>query len=112
MALWFLRGMRKGVVTTRYPRTPPDPWTRTLSTPPAFRPNALVDAVVDDLLDACPTGALRRDGDVLVYDLGACTACGRCLDAAPGAVEPSGEIELAATDRRDLVKRIPIRGGV
>ena len=33
MALWFLRGVRRGVVTTRYP-TEVDSWTAQLPTPP------------------------------------------------------------------------------
>jgi len=40
--------------------------------------------------------------------VGACTACGRCREAAPGAVTASGEFELAATARGHLVKRIPL----
>jgi formate hydrogenlyase subunit 6/NADH:ubiquinone oxidoreductase subunit I len=47
---------------------------------------------------------------VLIFDAGACTACGRCLEAAPEAVTPSGEFELAARDRGHLVKRIPLLG--
>jgi formate hydrogenlyase subunit 6/NADH:ubiquinone oxidoreductase subunit I len=47
---------------------------------------------------------------VLIFDVGACTACGRCREAAPGAVTASGEFELAATARGHLVKRIPLRG--
>jgi formate hydrogenlyase subunit 6/NADH:ubiquinone oxidoreductase subunit I len=54
--------------------------------------------------------ALRRQDDVLIFDVGACTACGRCAEAAPDAITASGEFELAATARSALVKRIPIRG--
>ena len=45
---------------------------------------------------------------MLIFDVGACTACGRCREAAPEAVTASGEFELAATARADLVKRIPL----
>ena len=58
----------------------------------------------------CPSIALSRQGDDLVFDVGACTACGRCAAAAPHAVTSSGEFELAATTRSALVKRIPILG--
>ena len=47
---------------------------------------------------------------VLVFDAGACTACGRCAEAAPHAVTSSGEFELAATARSALVKKIPLLG--
>jgi formate hydrogenlyase subunit 6/NADH:ubiquinone oxidoreductase subunit I len=56
----------------------------------------------------CPSRALRREDDTLIFDVGACTACGRCREAAPEAVTASGEFELAATERADLVKRIPL----
>lgn len=109
MTLWFIRGIRRGVVTTRYPARP-DPSAPALPTPPAFRPDELTGRVADRLVAVCPSGALRRDGRVLVYDVGACTACGRCASEAPGAVTRSGDFELATTDRSVLMKRIPIGG--
>jgi formate hydrogenlyase subunit 6/NADH:ubiquinone oxidoreductase subunit I len=107
--LWFIRGIRRGVVTTRYPARP-DESARFLPAPPAFRPQALTRETADRLAGTCPSGALRRDGAVLVYDVGACTACGRCAAEAPHAVTSSGEFELAATGRSVLIKRIPLRG--
>ncbi|HUJ07284.1 MAG TPA: hypothetical protein VLX31_14340 [Streptosporangiaceae bacterium] len=107
MALWFLRGLRRGVVTTGYPARSDDSAAR-LPTPPAFRPAALDRSTADRLVAVCPSLALRREADVLVFDVGACTACGRCQDAVPGAAAPSGEFELAATSRAHLVKRIPL----
>ena len=110
MPLWFVRGLRRGVVTTRYPaRT--DSSAAALPTPPAFRPEALTRELADRLCLICPSWALTRNGDVLIFDVGACTACGRCQEVAPGAVRPSGEFELATTDRAALIKRIPLLGG-
>ena len=40
MPLWFARGLRRGVVTTRYPDRP-DVSAVDLPTPPAFRPRQL-----------------------------------------------------------------------
>lgn len=111
MAFWFVQGLRRGVVTTRYPATEPDPWTRALPTPPAFVPELLTPALVDELAAACPSGALAHVDDTLVIDLGACSACGRCLSIAGQAARPSGLLELAARRRADLVKHIPIAGG-
>jgi formate hydrogenlyase subunit 6/NADH:ubiquinone oxidoreductase subunit I len=107
MAVWFLRGIRRGVVTTRYPRTPPDPWIRDLAGPPVFQPDRLTRHIADELVDICPSRALRRNDGELVVDLGACTWCGLCFGTA---VRPSHEIELAATSRENLIKTIPIRG--
>ena len=109
MALWFLRGLRRGVLTTRYPRGTPEPWTRELPSPPLFDTSLLDTDMADRLITICPSFALRRDDHVLIYDVGACTACGRCLAAAPDAVRPSGAFELAATSRDALIKLIPLR---
>jgi hypothetical protein len=107
MPLWFVRGLRRGIVTTRYPAGP-DRCAADLPTPPAFRAHLLDAELADRLSRVCPSQALRREDDTLIFDVGACTACGRCRAAAPEAVTASGEFELAATARADLVKRIPL----
>ncbi len=109
MPLWFARGLRRGVVTTRYPARP-DASAASLPTPPAFRSRQLTRETVDRMIAACPGTALSRVAETLVFDVGACTACGRCARVAPHAVTPSGEFELAATARSALIKTIPILG--
>jgi len=106
---WFLRGIRKGVVTTRYPAAP-DPSAARLPTPPAFRVDLLTPDLADLLVAACPPGALRRRDGELLLDLGACTGCGACWEIGGAAVSPSGEFELATRDRDALVKPIRIGG--
>jgi ferredoxin-like protein FixX len=109
MAFWFYRGLRKGVATTHYPKTV-DAWATVLPSPPAFHSARLTVELVDRLVAACPGAALSREQRELAVDIGRCTGCGRCMEIGGGAVEPSGEFELAATDRAALVKRVPIRG--
>lgn len=109
MALWFWRGLRRGVVTTRYPDAI-DAWTSELPTPPRFDPRRLTQDIAYRLVEICPSEALRRDGAILLFDVGACTGCGRCAAAAGGATRPSGLFELAALARHHLVKSIPIGG--
>jgi hypothetical protein len=109
MPQWFIRGLRRGVVTTRYPARP-DLCALMLPTPPAFRPGSLTPAAADALVQICPSRALARTGDFLRYDVGACTACGRCREHAPEAITASGEFELAATSRSQLVKTIRLAG--
>jgi ferredoxin len=109
MPLWFARGLRRGVVTTRYPARS-DPSAASLPTPPAFRPRQLTVRAVDQMVAECPGTALSRVAGTLVFDVGACTACGRCARVAPHAVRPSGEFELASTARSALIKLIPILG--
>jgi len=110
MASWFYRGLRRGVVTTRYPRGPLDPWTQTLPAAPAFHSAQLTRELVRELADVCPAGALTSSDHRLTFDLGKCTACGRCLLVGGGAVTSSGEFLLAARDRSSLIKHIPIAG--
>ena len=110
MPLWFARGLRRGVVTTRYPARP-DASAAGLPTPPAFRPRQLTRDLADRMVAVCPGSALRRRDDTLIFDVGACSACGRCAEVAPHGVASSGEFELAATSRSALIKEIPIRGG-
>jgi formate hydrogenlyase subunit 6/NADH:ubiquinone oxidoreductase subunit I len=107
MPLWFARGLRRGIVTTHYPARP-DSSAADLPTPPAFRAGMLDHRRADRLAAVCPSQALHRDGDVLLFDVGRCTACGRCQEAAPGAVTPSGEFELAGTSRAQFVKKISL----
>jgi hypothetical protein len=111
MASWLYRGLRRGIVTTRYPRGAPDPWTSTLPTPPAFRSSRLTDHLARRLAAECPAGALSVEGDRLVIDLGRCTGCGRCVEVGGGAVSASGEFELATADRTSLIKRVAIGAG-
>ncbi len=110
MASWFTRGLRRGVVTTRYPAVLDD-WATTLPSPPAFHSERLTVALADRLVDACPSGALTRAGDELIIDLGKCTGCGRCLALADGVARPSGQALLASHRRTALLKTVPIRGG-
>jgi dissimilatory sulfite reductase (desulfoviridin) alpha/beta subunit len=106
---WFLRGLRRRVVTTRYPARP-EPSATALPSPPAFRADLITDDLADRLVAACPSGALVRERGELRYDVGACTSCGRCAAVAEDVVRPSGLVELAVTERGQLVKWIPIGG--
>ncbi|MGH2893942.1 MAG: hypothetical protein ACRDPM_11865 [Solirubrobacteraceae bacterium] len=110
MASWFYRGLRRGIVTTRYPRVV-DEWARQLPSPPAFHSARLTVELVDRLIEACGSGALSRADRELVLDLGRCTACGRCIELSDGAAEASGAPLLASPSRQELIKAVPIRGG-
>ena len=65
MPLWFARGLRRGVVTTRYPARP-DGSAAVLPTPPAFRPRKLTRELADLMIAVCPGGAApaRRCADL------------------------------------------------
>jgi Ni,Fe-hydrogenase III small subunit/ferredoxin len=110
---WALRGIRHGVVTTRYPRRS-DPYfdefpaTVEVVRSPEARHNLhenLTQATLDEL---CPTGALElTDSTVgdLTVDRGACIACGRCVEARPDLFSWRSGADVASLSRHALVAR-------
>jgi Ni,Fe-hydrogenase III small subunit/ferredoxin len=74
VSLWVLRGLRDGVVTTRWPARP-DPYADGWRGPArAVGPTDAVDPAL------CPTGAISARG----VDQGRCILCGRCVTERPG----------------------------
>ncbi|HUY05711.1 MAG TPA: hypothetical protein VMU99_00420 [Acidimicrobiales bacterium] len=98
------RGIREGIVTSRYPHRP-DGYG------PLFRATVSVSGGEDVArLDApeavavaqlCPTGAIKTEGGIRV-DRGLCVACGRCVAARPEMFSFDADFEVAAL-RRDLL---------
>ncbi|HEY3684093.1 MAG TPA: hypothetical protein VGL93_13685 [Streptosporangiaceae bacterium] len=103
--MWIFRGLRKGVVTTRWPAHP-DPYadaTRgpaTLTTLTAGPGHAGPSG--GDLAALCPTGAIRADGGVRL-DQGRCIQCGRCVEARPDLFAWAAGPATAVTARGALV---------
>jgi Ni,Fe-hydrogenase III small subunit len=99
----LIKGLRQGVVTTRYPAVRTDP-------PERFRgaPEPEVGRPFADLPPAsvCPTSAITREAPRGVYtiDLTRCIFCGRCADNAPGGViRMNREFELSSRLRKNLL---------
>jgi Ni,Fe-hydrogenase III small subunit/ferredoxin len=99
MSIWVLRGLRDGVVTTRWPSRP-DPYADGWRGPVrALGPTGPLGPVDPAL---CPTGAISAAG----VDQGRCILCGRCVAERPdlftwsaGATSP----DAAALVREALV---------
>jgi hydrogenase-4 component H len=117
---WLIRGMRTGVVTTRYPREP-----ETL--PEGFRGRPSLDPSCcqagdgcDRCVQACLPGAItligHQNGQQSIrfsLNYGACIMCGLCVTACPGgAMTMSPDYELAARLPADLMYAANLsRGG-
>jgi Ni,Fe-hydrogenase III small subunit/ferredoxin len=77
VSIWVLRGLRDGVVTTRWPRRA-DEYADTWRGP--VRAVGPVDSVDPAI---CPTGAISARG----IDQGRCILCGRCVAERPDLFE-------------------------
>ncbi|HUY55390.1 MAG TPA: hypothetical protein VMV23_09560 [Candidatus Nanopelagicaceae bacterium] len=110
MALWFLRGTRRGVVTTTYPKRA-DPSSAHLPTPPTFDSAALNASVATRMVAVCPSRALELEPGALILDRGRCTACQRCLTVGAGVGTPSGQFEWATREPARLRLSFPLAGG-
>jgi formate hydrogenlyase subunit 6/NADH:ubiquinone oxidoreductase subunit I len=110
---WLVKGLRTGIVTTRYPAAPepqPESWRgRPVLDATACRAAdgcaACVAVCLPDALSlATPAGAsadARPEG--LVLDYRHCVMCGLCVPACPsGALRMLPEYELAATSAAEL----------
>jgi Ni,Fe-hydrogenase III small subunit/ferredoxin len=77
--MWALRGLRDGVVTTRWPARP-DPYAAAVRGPATVVAPA---GATDQLDQLCPTGAISSADATVRLDQGKCVQCGRCVAARP-----------------------------
>ena len=99
---WIPRGLREGIVTTRYPRRP-DGYADGFSGRLLVRSAASPSAAVDDAIAACPTQAITRRDEQVRLDRGRCILCGRCSVLDPATFTLDAGFEASATDRKSLV---------
>ncbi|HEX5116161.1 MAG TPA: NADH:ubiquinone oxidoreductase [Pseudonocardiaceae bacterium] len=100
---WILRGLRDGVVTTRYPRRP-DPYADSF----AGAVTVLDTTAEGDVAGLCPTGAIAKQPGGITLDSGRCILCGRCVAARPDVFAWSAGSQTArlAELRDDLAARV------
>jgi Ni,Fe-hydrogenase III small subunit/ferredoxin len=103
---WITRGLRDGIVTTRYPHRP-DGYgpgyhgaIRVLDIPP---PSDGAGPSSSELEALCPTGAISHAGTRPQVDRGACILCGRCVERYPERFAFDPSFEVASRERRGLV---------
>ncbi|MGH2390576.1 MAG: 4Fe-4S dicluster domain-containing protein [Chloroflexota bacterium] len=106
MFAWIWRGLRTGIVTTRYPREPE-------IMPAAYRGRVVLDPDRCDpracraCADVCLPKAITVDREAVRLDIGRCITCGFCLGACPtGAFTMRNDFELAARRREDLITEV------
>ncbi len=118
---WIPRGLRDGIVTSPYPRRPDGYGAEFFGHVELARasddrsPTRAAHAAhaahgeVAEAVAACPTGAIRLDGDDVVLDRGRCILCGRCVALAPRTFGADPGFETCAFGRGALV--VPAREG-
>ncbi len=81
--MWALRGVRNGVLTTRWPARP-DEYAAGTRGSATLLPGAVPAAdKAGRLSGLCPTGAISQDTHGVRLDQGRCIQCGRCMAARP-----------------------------
>jgi Ni,Fe-hydrogenase III small subunit/ferredoxin len=99
---WVTRGLRNGVLTSRYPARP-DGYSQN------WRGGVVVQhgtrgAPAADVAETCPTGAIGTGADgAPAVDRGECILCGRCVAERPDLFSFSPSFELANLARPGLV---------
>jgi Ni,Fe-hydrogenase III small subunit/ferredoxin len=100
----MLARLQQGHRTISFPKGTP-------ALPERFRGRPIVDSskcAADCKLcvDNCPTGAIKKENNVLSIDLGRCLFCAQCEgNCSCGAIKFSGEYRLAAKTQDDLILR-------
>lgn len=77
---WVLRGLRDGIVTTRWPRRRDgyfEEWAGVVE--PRPDPQRVGPGEVEQVAGVCPTGAIGQVDGGMNVDQGACIGCGRCI---------------------------------
>lgn len=99
MLEWILRGLARGIVTTRYPDAPEPVLEGMRGQIDVLR----TDAAPADLEAICPTGAIRVQDGRVSLDRGRCILCGLCAAADPGRFRFDSTNETATRSRQALV---------
>ncbi len=92
MSRWILRGLKKGIITSRFPKNEPEtisPW----STLPVYMKNSY---------KGCPTDAIHNNE----VDLRRCISCGRCSSSFSPSLNVNNSIILRS--ERYLKKSLKI----
>ncbi|HET7385578.1 MAG TPA: hypothetical protein VFJ19_02825 [Nocardioidaceae bacterium] len=98
---WPLRGLRDGILTSRYPRKPDEyaeSWRGAIDVLDPDRPER------HDVAALCPTAAIGQDDQHLVsVDRGRCILCGACVGARPDRFGWAAGTDLGSPTRGGLV---------
>ncbi|HEY7225080.1 MAG TPA: hypothetical protein VH561_16020 [Micromonosporaceae bacterium] len=99
---WLLRGLRNGVLTTRWPDHP-DPYERSFAAAVSVADTGRRDDA-ERIARVCPTGAIQAAPDTRLFvDRGRCILCGACVTRHPDVFAWAQGASTAALTRAGLV---------
>jgi Ni,Fe-hydrogenase III small subunit/ferredoxin len=98
---WIPRGLRDGIVTSRYPRRA-DGYGQEFAGSLVVQSPVTAAASVDTAIAECPTAAITREEGRVRLDRGRCILCGRCTVANPEVFRFDPSVEVSATSRQTL----------
>ncbi len=103
MSSLLITRLRQGFRTMPYPAGPTPALPERFTGRPAINAGACpADCRICE--EACPVGAIKREGGAVQIDMGRCIFCARCRDACPArAITFTAEHRLAARRRSDLL---------
>lgn len=99
---WITRGLRDGIVTSRYPKRADDYGPDHRSSVKVTEP-LVTEGDEQALSSLCPTGAIVVTQGTLQVDRGRCILCGRCIAERPERFSYDGDPALARSHRQSLV---------
>ncbi|NNN13943.1 MAG: NADH:ubiquinone oxidoreductase [Acidimicrobiaceae bacterium] len=99
---WIPRGLRNGIVTSRYPQSQ-DAYGENFEAAMVIRPRQYDPTIAKKVVSACPTNAISFDDAILSLDRGRCILCGRCEELYPEVFQFDPDYETASVDRGQLV---------
>ncbi|HVX23395.1 MAG TPA: ferredoxin [Acidimicrobiales bacterium] len=99
---WIPRGLREGIVTSRYPRRP-DGYGEGFRGTMVVHPGRDGDRRIALTAEACPTEAISVEHGRPRLDRGRCILCGRCAELYPQVFRFDPGFDTSAVRREALV---------
>ena len=99
---WIPRGLRDGIVTSRYPRRP-DGYGERFHGGVVVHRGRESDHRIAAIAEACPTDAISIEAGQPRLDRGRCILCGRCTEMHPEVFRFDADFETSAVRRDRLI---------
>jgi Ni,Fe-hydrogenase III small subunit/ferredoxin len=105
---WATRGLRDGIVTSRYPKKPDGygaNWRGAVTVEVNSGASPAVGALptFQEVASSCPTAAITVEDDVPALDRAGCVLCGRCVGLRGDVFKFDSTFDISAFNRRTLV---------